>query len=230
MTARKLTSRTLFLLIFVMGSVCAQDWAKTDRFSSSNALILSAAQAEPGIVFMGNSITESWKKLSPNYFADKTHINRGISGQTTPQMLVRFRADVISLQPAIVIILAGTNDLAGNTGPLTLEEILANIMSMSELARVHNIEVILCSVLPATSFFWKPELKPAADIVRLNQMIKSYTVKSGFLYLDYYSALVDDNQGLQGQYTYDGVHPNAAGYHIMEALVDKALLQLELKK
>ena len=209
----------------------AQDWANTNRYQDANAKLGLSTPGQARIVFMGNSITELWGMLCPDFFANRAYINRGISGQTTPQMLVRFRPDVINLKPDLVVILAGTNDIAGNTGPSTLEMILENIISMTELARANGIKVILCSVLPAYDYPWKPRVYPAEKIFTLNQMIKDYADKNGIIYLDFYSSMVDERKGLKAEYTHpeDGVHPNEAGYRVMapltEAAITKALLQ-----
>jgi len=159
----------------------------------------------------------------PQQYLNKPYINRGISGQTAPQMLLRFRSDVIELQPKIVLILAGTNDIAGNTGPVTNETIAGYIASMAELAQVHGIKVILCSVLPASSFYWIPEVKPAARIAELNKWIKDYAAKNSFVYVDYYAPMVDEHMGLKREYSEDGVHPNAAGYAVMMNLAEQAI-------
>lgn len=179
---------------------------------------------------MGDSITEFWSALCPEFFIGKPYINRGISGQTSPQMLIRFRADVIALKPTIVVILAGANDIAGNTGPSTLEMITDNIFSMAELAKAHQIKVILCSVLPAYDFHWKPNSFPAEKIVKLNKMLKKYADANEILYLDYYSALVDERKGLKADYADDGVHPNKAGYEVMAPLVEKAINEMISKQ
>ena len=172
---------------------------------------------------MGNSITESWSTVLPEYFSGKSYVNRGIDGQTTPQMLVRFRADVIDLQPKAVVILAGTNDIAGNTGPATIKMIADNIISMAELARENNILVIISSVLPVYDYPWEPGLEPVTKISRLNEIIKNYAIKHGHTYLDYYTAMENDQKGLKKEYTYDGVHPNKAGYTIMATLAEQAI-------
>lgn len=151
------------------------------------------------------------------------YINRGISGQTSPQMLLRFRSDVIDLHPEAVVILSGINDIAGNTGPSTLQMIMDNIISMAELAKANNIDVILCSVLPAYDFPWNPGLEPAMKIVALNKMIKKYAIENQLTFVDYFSAMVDDKNGLKAEYSEDGVHPNTKGYSIMEPLVNKAI-------
>ena len=179
---------------------------------------------------MGDSITEFWSALCPEFFAGKQYINRGISGQTTPQMLIRFRADVIALKPTIVVLLAGANDIAGNTGPSTLEMITDNIFSMAELAKAHQIKVVLCSVLPAYDFHWKPSSFPAEKIVKLNKMIQQYADANEILYLDYYSAMVDGRKGLKTVYADDGVHPNKAGYEVMNPLAEKAIEKVVANK
>ena len=195
-----------------------------------NKKLTKPKQGEQRVVFMGNSITEGWKNIDSTFFINNPYINRGISGQTTPQMLLRFRQDVIDLKPAVVVILAGTNDIAGNTGPSTLEQILDNIRSMAELAKANNIKVILSSVLPAYDYPWKPGLQPAEKIVQLNKMIKGLADKNGFVYLDYFSAMSDEKHGLKAGLGDDGVHPNLAGYKIMEPLVVKAIADALKKK
>ena len=208
----------------------AQDWAGLNRFKEENMKIGLPKPGENRIVFMGNSITEGWMKFCPGFFEGKPYINRGISGQTTPQMLLRFRADVINLQPAVVIILAGTNDIAGNTGPSTLGMIMDNIISMTELAKANGIKVVLCSVLPALDFPWQPGLKPAEKIASLNEMIKNYCNKNGLIYLDYYSSMADERKGLKKEYSDDGVHPNEVGYRIMAPLAEEAIRKVLTKK
>jgi lysophospholipase L1-like esterase len=199
------------------------DWANLKKYAADNERLKSMSSNEQRIVFMGNSITESWKIIDSSFFAGKPYINRGISGQTTPQMLVRFRSDVIELKPGIVIILAGINDIAENTGPIALENTFGNIVSMVELAEANNIKVILSSVLPAAEISWRPDLKPAEKVVKLNAMIKSYADKNNIVYVDYYSVMVNEKKGLKAEYTNDGVHPTLAGYKVMEPLVEEAI-------
>ena len=172
---------------------------------------------------MGNSITIGWLQTHPDFFKNKPYVNRGISGQTTPQMLVRFRADVVDLDASAVVLLAGTNDIAGNTGPVTLEMILDNIKSITEIAQANDIKVILCSVLPAFDYPWRPGLAPNVKIPKLNKMIKRYAEESGAYYLDYFTALEDGNNGMIKEYTTDGVHLTLEGYQVMEPLVENAL-------
>ena len=219
----KLPLGILLLLVFMVELTYAQDWANLNRYGAENTKLGLPSLSENRIVFMGNSITEGWGQLSPNFFSGKPYINRGISGQTTPQMLLRFRADVINLKPAVVVILAGTNDIAGNTGPSTLEMIMGNIISMSELAKANGIKVVLCSVIPAFDYPWKPGLNPDKKIGELNEIIKNYADSHGIIYLDYYLSMVDEKKGLKDEYTYDGVHPNKAGYKVMEPLVEQAI-------
>jgi len=208
----------------------SQDWANLERFRDENTKLGLPKSGEKRVVFMGNSITEGWGNLNPDFFKGKPYVNRGISGQTTPQMLIRFRPDVVNLKPAVVVILAGTNDIAGNTGPSTLEMIADNIYSMAEMAKANGIKVVICSVIPAFDYPWKPGLEPAEKIASLNEMLKSYAKKNGIVYLDYFSAMADDRKGLKAELTYDGVHPNEAGYKVMGPLAEKAIAEALLQK
>ena len=213
----------LTLWLSLSFSLFGQDWPDLNRYRAHNAKLGLPGANENRIVFMGNSITESWSTVLPEYFSGKSYVNRGIDGQTTPQMLVRFRADVIDLQPKVVVILAGTNDIAGNTGPSTVKMIADNIISMAELARQNNILVVISSVLPVYDYSWKPGLEPAPKISKLNKIIKNYALNHRHTYLDYYAAMVDDKKGLHEKYTSDGVHPNKAGYKVMATLADQAI-------
>lgn len=206
----------------------SQDWPYLNRYQTENDKLSPLKFGEKRIVFMGDSITELWSVVHPGFFAEKLYINRGIGGQTSPQMLVRFRADVIALNPSVVVLLAGANDIAQNTGPSTLEMIANNIISMVELAKANHIKVILCSILPAIDFPWRKGLQPAEKIVTLNKMILEYADANDILYLDYYSAMVDDQKGLNSIYSEDGVHPNKSGYEVMAPLAHKAI-RLALK-
>ena len=211
------------------GNIKAQDWANLNKYQTQNASLPIPTAEQKRIVFMGDSITEFWGVIDPEYFSGKTYINRGISGQTTPQMLIRFRADVIALQPTAVVILAGINDIAGNTGPSSIEMIRDNVFSMVELAKANNIKVILCSVLPAYDFPWKPNQQPVEKIKALNEILKNYAAANNIVYVDYYSAMVDKRLGLNIEYSNDGVHPNKTGYQIMQPIIEKAIGQV-LKK
>jgi len=195
------------------------DWAKLNAYRSANSLTRPVAKGERRVVFMGDSITEFWSKSQWN----SAHINRGISGQTTPQMLLRFRQDVIDLHPNLVVILAGTNDVAGNTGPATNEMIAGNIASMVQLAKANGIKVVLASVLPASGFYWNPEAKPAQQIIELNEQIKMVAKRYDCVYLDYFSAMVNSDSGLKREFSDDGVHPNEMGYVVMSRLAKSAI-------
>jgi len=216
----------IILLVVLLGlqhTTNAQDWPDLNRFRKQNKSLGLPSEGEHRVVFMGNSITEGWPSMDPEYFANPSYINRGISGQTTPQMLLRFRADVIDLQPKVVVILAGTNDIAGNTGPMTLEEIRDNIISMSELAKANGIKVVISSVLPAHDYIWRPGLEPNIKIPKLNAMLKDYAETKGIIYLDYFSVMVDDRNGLPKDLADDGVHPTKKGYAIMRPLAEEAI-------
>jgi lysophospholipase L1-like esterase len=204
-------------------NLSSQDWANLEKYQSANKAISNLDAGEKRVVFMGNSITEGWVGIRPDFFKNRPFIGRGISGQTTSQMLLRMRQDVINLNPEVVVILAGTNDIAGNTGPMTLEEILDNIKSMAELAEANDIKVILCSVLPAYVFPWNLDVEPAVSIPKLNTMIESYAESRGYYYLDYFSEMADDRNGLPKIYAEDEVHPTSLGYSVMEGLVLKAI-------
>ncbi|HZJ79668.1 MAG TPA: SGNH/GDSL hydrolase family protein [Dysgonamonadaceae bacterium] len=223
----KLLRTTLLSLFFLFMNYTfnanAQDWANLNRFQEANSEVGLPKTNEDRVVFMGNSITQGWIERIPDFFDNPNYINRGISGQTTPQMLLRFRQDVLKLYPKVVIILAGTNDIAGNTGPSTLEMIEDNLYSMAELAKAHNIEVVLCSVLPVFDYPWKTGLEPADKIIELNERIKNYANTHGFVYADYFTPMADERNGLKEEYTFDGVHPTADGYAVMAPIAEKAI-------
>ena len=199
------------------------DWAGLRRYRAANAALTAPAPGENRVVFYGNSITDGWARHFPIMFPGKPYIGRGISGQTTPQMLVRFRQDVVALQPRAVVILAGTNDIAGNTGPSTLEMIEDNFMSMVQIAKAHHIKVVLSSVLPVYDYPWKPGLLPAPKIIALNAWMQNYANEVGETYLDYHSVMKDARDGLPPNLANDGVHPTDAGYRIMAPLADAAI-------
>ncbi len=197
------------------------DWAWLGRYQQANAAV-SAKGAQPRVVFIGDSITQGWFDMVPAFFADNNRFGRGIGGQTTPQMVLRFRQDVIDLKPAVVQIMAGTNDIAGNTGPMTPDQSKANIMTMAELARAHGIRVILASIPPAANFPWRPGLETAAKIAAMNAWLKTYAAQTNSTYADYWTAL-HDGKALRASLTYDGVHPNKAGYAVMSPVAEAAI-------
>ena len=199
------------------------DWANLEKYREANAKLSPPVKSENRVVFLGNSITEGWAPYFAAMFPGKPYIGRGIGGQTTPQMLVRFRQDVIALKPRVVVILAGTNDIAGNTGPSTIEMIEDNIASMAELAKANRIRVVLSSVLPVYDYPWKPGLQPAPKIIALNQWMKDYARQHGAVYLDYHSAMADSRGGMRSELSPDGVHPNEAGYRVMAPLAVRAI-------
>ena len=203
------------------------DWPNLSRYQNENTSVGLPEKGKQRVVFMGDSITEEWSNLYPDYFDTKGYINRGIGGQTTPQMLIRFKPDVIDLEPDIVVILAGTNDIAGNTGPSNVKMISDNIFSMAELARAHQIKVVLSSILPVFQYEWAKEIKDVpATIDSVNDEMKLYVNDHGLVYLDYFSSMVDERKGLNKDYTYDGVHPNQDGYILMSSLAEKVLSRL----
>lgn len=218
----------VFLLLIISVKTLSQkqkqpmDWPNLKKYEVENRQLLLSSNEER-IVFMGNSITEFWKNIDSDFFKNKSYVNRGISGQTTSQMLLRFRQDVIDLKPEIVVILAGINDIAENTGPISLENILGNIISMTELAKTNHIKVVLSSVLPANKFPWRPDLQPTEKVIELNKMIQKYCQENNLIHIDYYSKMVDSQKGLDAKFTNDGVHPTLTGYKIMEPLLEEAL-------
>ena len=218
---------TALVLCLLMAAVSsAQDWGNLKFYAEQNSQVKQSPN-EQRVVFMGNSITRNWKKYSPDFFKTHTNfVNRGIGGQTTPQMLVRFRPDVINLDPVVVVIMAGTNDIAGNTGPMTLDMTFENIVSMVELAQSNGIKVVLCSVLPAADFPWRKGKEPAEKIAVLNGMLKGYALAKDITYVDYYGAMVNKEKGLIKELTFDGVHPNEAGYKVMEPIINGVIAKV----
>jgi lysophospholipase L1-like esterase len=212
-------------------AVYTDDFGQLARYRDANANLPAPAADESRVVFFGDSITDIWKLA--DYFPGKPYVNRGIGGQTTPQMLVRVREDVIDLKPKVVVILAGTNDIAGNTGPMTLQQIESNYTTLAELARLHDIRLVFSSVLPVNNYTPRAQdffaQRPPDKILELNRWLKAYCAANGCAYLDYFSAMVDDKGLLKRDLTEDGLHPNAAGYKIMaplaEAAIEKALAQ-----
>ena len=225
-----LTNRMLlfFMLLnfFKPAMTTAQDWANLNKYQAANQALTDQDGAGERVVFMGNSITEGWSNANPSFFSNETYINRGISGQTTPQMLLRFRQDVRDLQPKVVLILAGTNDIAGNTGPMTLEQIHDNIKSMVELAKANGVTPVVCAVLPAYDYPWRPGKAPNINIPKLNTLLRHMAQEKGVPYLDYFSAMADERNGLPEALTTDEVHLTKAGYAVMERLVGETLSKL----
>lgn len=199
------------------------DPADLQRCRAANAKLAGPAPGENRVVFMGDSITDTWGRSFDKYFPGKPYIGRGITSETTQQMLVRFRPDVIALQPKVVVILAGTNDIAGNTGRSTPEMIQDNLISMIDLAEFNHIKVVLVSVLPASDYWWSRGMEPAEKIVALNAWMKAYAAKRGLVYVDCHTQLSDAQHGLKPEYSPDGVHPSPAGYAAMGPLVEAGI-------
>lgn len=200
------------------------DWPQLQRYRAENAALAAPTRDRPRVVFFGDSITEGWGRTgSATFFAGKGYVNRGISGQTTAQMLLRFRQDVIALQPAVVVILAGTNDIAGNTGPASQAMIEDNLHSMVELARAHGIAVVLSSVLPVSEYPWQPGVQPAAKVKALNEALRSYAKEWKIPWIDYYSSMTNPQGGLDPVVASDGVHPTREGYLIMAPLAESGI-------
>ena len=212
----------LFIAFLNLVNAQAQDWPNLQKYAAENRTVLESSQ-RPDVVFMGNSITEGWWQQRPGFFDGHGFVGRGIGGQTTPQMLIRFTPDVIDLRPKAVVILAGTNDIAGNTGPSSVKMITDNLAAMAQLAKAHDIKVILASILPVKEYPWSKEADAVGMIAAVNQWMEEYAGAHGFMYLDYFSAMVDRQQGLPKKYSGDGVHPNLEGYAVMEKLVLEAV-------
>ena len=212
--------RALALPLLVAGQ--QRDWANYGRYAGANASLTTA----PAVVFMGNSITEGWGRNRPEFFAENNFACRGISGQVSAQMLCRFRADAINLRPKAVVILAGTNDIAGNNGPIENEHIAENIVSMAELALAAGIRPILCSVLPAAKYPWRPEIESVPEkIADLNARLQRYAAERGLTWVDYYSAMDAGDGSMRSEYTKDGVHPTPEGYAVMEGVIRPVLAE-----
>ena len=211
--------------IYIQGGGTLTDWAHLKKYEQSNSELKKINEPDR-VVFMGNSITEGWSNFNKDFFINNPFVNRGIGGQTTPQMLIRFKPDVVNLNPKAVVILAGINDIAENTGPVTIENIAENIISMAEIAKANEIKVFICSTLPAIDFPWSPGMDPGPKVVKLNSILKNYCNSNNIPYVDYFSAMSDEKGGLKvPEYTTadDLVHPNLAGYKVMEKIILKAL-------
>ena len=211
--------------IYIQGGGTLMDWAHLKKYEQNNSELKKINEPDR-VVFMGNSITEGWSFLDKDFFINNPFVNRGIGGQTTPQMLIRFKPDVVNLNPKAVVILAGINDIAENTGPVTIENIAENIISMAEIAKANEIKVFICSTLPAIDFPWSPGMDPGPKVIKLNSILKNYCDSNNIPYVDYFSAMSDEKGGLKvPEYTTadDLVHPNLAGYKVMEKIILKAL-------
>jgi lysophospholipase L1-like esterase len=211
--------------IYIQGGGTLMDWAHLKKYEQNNSELKKINEPDR-VVFMGNSITEGWSNFNKDFFINNPFVNRGIGGQTTPQMLIRFKPDVVNLNPKAVVILAGINDIAENTGPVTIENIAENIISMAEIAKANEIKVFICSTLPAIDFPWSPGMDPGPKVVKLNSILKNYCDSNNIPYVDYFSAMSDEKGGLKvPEYTTadDLVHPNLAGYKVMEKIILKAL-------
>lgn len=212
--------KSICLLIFLLPIIAftqsdKQEFVNYSKYASDNKKLINTKK-EINTVFMGNSITEGWYKHNPDFFDSNNFVNRGIGGEVSSQMLLRFREDVIKLKPNRVVILAGTNDIAENQGPISLDKVLGNIISMTELAQSNNIEVVLASVLPADRFEWRKELEPADKITTLNNRIQKYAEEKDILFINYHPKMANGKNGMKTEYSGDGVHPNKKGYNVME--------------
>ena len=201
------------------------DWANLGRYREANAELAARPGLPPSAVFMGDSITDAWPRRSEQFFTGDHYVGRGISGQTTPQMLVRFQQDVVALRPAVVVINAGTNDIAGNTGPSTIDMITDNLRAMAQLAEAAGIKIVFASITPAYDYPWRPGLNPAPKVAAVNQWMKGYCEGHGCIYADYHSAMSDDKGAMKEGLSTDGIHPNEAGYAIMEPIARAAIEQ-----
>ena len=221
-TIKKIFFLSLLINSFFIHGQGTHDWAKFNKYAEANKTVKQPIN----VVFMGNSITEGWVNMHPEFFTENNYVGRGISGQVTSQMLVRFRSDAINLKPKVIVLLAGTNDIALNNGYIAVEHIFENIVSMAELAKCNKIKIVLCSVLPVHNFPWRPEVESIKPVTELNMKIKEYAKENSIAYVDYYSFMVDERQGLNPQYQKDEVHPNLAGYKLMEKIVQKILSKI----
>lgn len=212
------------LAIMTIGNIVkAQDWPNLKRYHDADSVLTASGKHKNLAVYMGDSITDFWINNDSAFFKSNSYIDRGISGQTTGQMLLRFRQDVIALNPKVVVILAGINDIAQNNGPERMDDIYGNIVSMVQLAKTNHIKVVISSVLPAFALPWRPAINPVPQVNALNALLKDYSEKNNIVYLDYFSSMADSRPGLPAALSKDGVHPNLAGYKVMEPLAVKAI-------
>lgn len=217
-------TKTLIIgCVFLSYHAFGQDWPNLKRYQDANHKLAPPAKNETRVVYMGDSITDFWITNDSSFFKSNAYLDRGISGQTTGQMLLRFRQDVVELKPKVVVILAGINDIAENNGPERMEDVFGNIVSMAQLAKANHIKVVLASVLPAFELPWRPGINPVPQVKKLNALLKDYAEKNRIVYLDYFTAMADSRRGLPAELSKDGVHPNLAGYKVMEPLAQKAI-------
>jgi lysophospholipase L1-like esterase len=230
-----IVSATFLLINFMSSSVFAQNkidegwinWTNFKKYVNQNKEVKEKQKGELSIVFLGDSIFEGWSVARPDFFKDKPYYNRGISGQVTAQMLLRFQEDVANLKPDVLVLKAGINDIAENAGVYDQEKTLNNIKSIVQLAKANKIKVVLCSVLPANRFVWRPALTPADKVIDLNTALKAYAKQENVLYLDLYAAVVDDKKGMKSAYANDGVHPTVEGYKVLEPIVEQAISKVK---
>jgi len=223
------------MLNIILSSAIAQNkideswinWTNFKKYANQNMEAKSKQKGEIRVVFLGNSIFEGWSSARPDFFNNKPYFNRGISGQVTAQMLLRFQEDVINLDPDVLVLKAGINDIAENAGPYDQQKTLNNIKSIVQLAKANKIKIVLCSVLPANRFVWRPSLTPADKVIELNATLQAYAKEENILYLDLYTAVVDDKKGMKSIYAKDGVHPTVEGYKVLEPMVEEAIKQVK---
>jgi lysophospholipase L1-like esterase len=233
---KKIIVSTSFLLLnFMISSAFAQNkseegwinWTNFKKYVNQNNEVKEKQKGEVRVVYLGDSIFEGWSVARPDFFKGKPYFNRGISGQVTAQMLLRFQEDVVNLLPNVLVLKAGINDIAENAGVYDQQKTLNNIKSIVQLAKANKIKVVLCSVLPANRFVWRPALTPADKVVELNTALQTYAKEENILYLDLYTAVVDDKKGMKAAYANDGVHPTVEGYRVLEPLVEDAIKRVK---
>ena len=223
------------MLNIILSSAIAQNkideswinWTNFKKYANQNMEAKSKQKGDIRVVFLGNSIFEGWSSARPDFFNNKPYYNRGISGQVTAQMLLRFQEDVVNLDPDVLVLKAGINDIAENAGPYDQQKTLNNIKSIVQLAKANKIKIVLCSVLPANRFVWRPALTPADKVIDLNAALQAYAKQANVLYLDLYAAVVDDKKGMKAAYAKDGVHPTVEGYKVLEPLVEEAIKRVK---
>jgi lysophospholipase L1-like esterase len=228
-------SASLLLLNFMSSSIFAQNkpeegwikWTNFKKYVNQNKEVKEKHKGEVRVVFLGDSIFEGWSVARPDFFQGKPYFNRGISGQVTAQMLLRFQEDVVNLHPDVLVLKAGINDIAENAGAYDHEKTLNNIKSIVQLAKANKIKIVLCTVLPANRFVWRPALTPADKVIELNASLQAYAKQENVLYLDLYTAVVDDQKGMKSVYANDGVHPTVEGYKVLEPMVEQAIKQVK---